>query len=71
MVQVTQIFYWFWEKATFKEHYKSKVEELKQTLESISSNHQDEINDVIAKYSEKITDCKDENQSKVCLFIEI
>ena len=47
------------------------MEELKQTLESISSNHQDEINDVIAKYSEKITDCKDENQSKVCLFIEI
>ena len=58
------------EEKNSKEHYKSKVEELKDRLQSISSDHQQEMENVKAKYSEQIAECKEENQSKVhmCLF---
>ena len=58
------------EEKNSKEHYKSKVEELKDRLQSISSDHQQELENVKAKYSEQIAECKEENQSKVfVLFI--
>ena len=53
------------EEKNSKEHYKSKVEELKDRLQSISSDHQQELENVKAKYSEQIAECKEENQSKV------
>ena len=58
------------EEKNSKEHYKSKVEELKDRLQSISSDHQQELENVKARYSEQIAECKEENQSKVfVLFI--
>ena len=53
------------EEKNSKEHYKSKVEELKDRLQSISSDHQQELENVKAKYSEQIAECKEENHSKV------
>ena len=44
------------EEKNSKEHYKSKVEELKDRLQSISSDHQQELENVKAKYSEQILD---------------
>ena len=58
------------EEKKSKEHYKSKVEDLKQKLQSITSDHQDEMNSVIAKHSEQIVDCNEENQSKVCIIFQ-
>jgi hypothetical protein len=58
------------EEKKSKEHYKSKVEDLKQKLQSITSDHQDEMHSVIAKNSEQIVECNEENQSKVCIIFQ-
>jgi hypothetical protein len=58
------------EEKKSKEHYKSKVEDLKQKLQLITSDHQDEMHSVIAKNSEQIVECNEENQSKVCIIFQ-
>ena len=49
-----------------KDHYKSKVEELKERLQSIQSDHEQELEDIRTKYSDQTKEFKQENQLKVC-----